>query len=54
MSMNKICVFAGTTEGRRLAQLLAANGMDVTACVATEYGQTLLSPSECLRKRWNA
>ena len=31
MSMNKICVFAGTTEGRRLAQLLAANGMDVTA-----------------------
>ena len=49
--MNKICVFAGTTEGRRLAQLLAANGMDVTACVATEYGQTLLSPSECLRVR---
>lgn len=38
---NKICVFAGTTEGRRIAEIL--NGAaDITVCVATEYGEVLL------------
>ena len=40
--MSKICVFAGTTEGRRLAEYLAGCGADVTACVATEYGKALI------------
>ncbi len=38
---DKICIFAGTTEGRKLASLLK-DAADVTACVATEYGQVLL------------
>lgn len=46
--MCKICVFAGTTEGRRLTEFLCSQGLSVTACVATEYGETLLSPAENL------
>ena len=37
----KICLFAGTTEGRRLAELLHGE-YDLTVCVATEYGEILL------------
>ena len=33
-----IVVFSGTTEGRRLSHQLAAEGVAVTVCVATEYG----------------
>lgn len=40
--MYKICVFAGTTEGRELVSFLAGQPVAVTACVATEYGETLL------------
>ena len=40
--MFEICVFAGTTEGRELTEALLDAGVSVTACVATEYGQTLL------------
>ena len=40
---NKLCIFAGTTEGRRLCELLAQSA-EVTACVATEYGETTLEP----------
>ena len=46
--MYKACVFAGTTEGRQLAEFLAAQGVGVTACVATEYGGELLTPAENL------
>ena len=46
--MCKLCVFAGTTEGRELVEFLCGQGADVTACVATEYGQTLLPPREKL------
>ena len=38
---DKICIFAGTTEGRKLATLLKG-AAEVTACVATEYGEILL------------
>ena len=38
---DKICIFAGTTEGRKLAALLK-DAADVTACVATEYGEIML------------
>ena len=47
--MCKICVFAGTTEGRTLAEFLCAQSVQVTACVATEYGETLMQPGENLR-----
>lgn len=46
--MYKICVFAGTTEGRELISFLATQPVAVTACVATEYGETLLQPAENL------
>ncbi len=37
----KICLFAGTTEGRQLAGILH-HCTDLTVCVATEYGEILL------------
>ena len=37
----RICLFAGTTEGRQLAELLHESS-DLTVCVATEYGEILL------------
>ena len=36
--MYRICVFAGTTEGREIVAFLDSQPVDVTACVATEYG----------------
>lgn len=44
--MYKICVFGGTTEGRKLVSFLASQPAAVTACVATDYGEALLSPSD--------
>lgn len=41
MSEKKICLFAGTTEGRELAFFLAG-ACALTVCVATEYGEVLL------------
>ena len=46
--MKKICVFAGTTEGRKLVEFLSAQDCLVTACVATEYGRTLIEPGKNL------
>ncbi len=43
--MYKICVFAGTTEGREVVSFLQGQA-EVYACVATEYGQTLLPRGE--------
>lgn len=44
--MYKICVFAGTTEGRELVEFLSTQTVSVTACVATEYGEALLPDAE--------
>ena len=46
--MYKLCVFAGTTEGRELVEFLSSQALSVTACVATEYGETLLTPRDNL------
>ena len=46
--MYKLCIFAGTTEGRELVTFLSTQDAKVTACVATEYGQTLLPAYENL------
>ena len=40
--MYRLCVFAGTSEGRRLVELLAGRGAEITACVATDYGEAML------------
>ena len=46
--MYKLCVFGGTTEGRELIEFLHTQPCRVTACVATEYGRTLLPEGENL------
>ena len=42
ISMDKILLFAGTTEGRNLAEFLEKNQIPTEVCVATQYGETLL------------
>lgn len=39
----RVCLFAGTTEGRRVAELLQEEpALLLTVCVATEYGEIVL------------
>lgn len=45
---NRICLFAGTTEGRNIAEALSQTGLVITACVATDYGEVLLDKIESL------
>lgn len=40
--MNKLLLFAGTTEGRELAEFLERQEIFCDICVATEYGEWLL------------
>lgn len=40
--MTSIFIFAGTSEGRELAEILSQNDFDCTVSVATEYGASLL------------
>lgn len=40
--MKEILIFAGTTEGRKLSEYLAAANVAHTVCVATEYGEIVL------------
>lgn len=44
-------VFAGTTEGREISEFLALNGVQVTACVATEYGSMVMPCSDSVEVR---
>ncbi len=46
--MRPVIIFAGTTEGRLLAEELSGRAIRVTACVATEYGEALLRENEYL------
>ncbi len=43
--MDQVFIFAGTTEGRRLAHILSAHDIRCTVSVATEYG-SMLMPKE--------
>lgn len=47
--MRNVLIYAGTTEGRRMAQILAAAGINCHVCVATEYGKMLMPESENIR-----
>ncbi len=40
--MYKLCIFGGTTEGRKLAEFLSGQPAKTTVCVATDYGKSLL------------
>ncbi len=46
--MKKVLIFAGTTEGRHLAEHLAKAGIPTYVCVATEYGEQMIPPTEGL------
>ena len=47
--MCKVILFAGTTEGRELAEFLDKRQVPAWVCVATEYGEELLPKSEFLQ-----
>ena len=46
--MCKVIVFAGTTEGREIAEFLERRQIPGHICVATEYGEQLLPESPVL------
>ena len=43
--MNDVILFAGTTEGRRIAEALKDKGLILHVSAATEYGETLIEPA---------
>lgn len=47
--MKPIVVFAGTKEGRKIAEYLAEHNIPARICVATEYGQELLPTADTLK-----
>ena len=47
--MADLALFAGTTEGRQLAELAKELGISTVACVATEYGESLVEAGGSLR-----
>ena len=40
--MSKVLIFAGTTEGRLLAEILDSNKINCHVCVASEYGSQMI------------
>lgn len=46
MKEKRILLFAGTTEGRKLAEYLSKKEVRVHVCVATEYGESLILEEE--------
>lgn len=47
-TMKNVLIFAGTTEGRELADILLDNGIPCVISVATAYGRECLEPREGL------
>ena len=46
---DRVILFAGTTEGRLIAEYLGNAGVDVLVCVATEFGKQLIGENEHVR-----
>lgn len=44
--MKRPLIFSGTTEGRMLSEKLTASGISHIVCVATEYGELVMEPSD--------
>ncbi len=44
--MKNVILFAGTTEGRELADALRGKDLELTVCVATDYGRDMIEESE--------
>ena len=47
--MSKYLIFAGTTEGRLLAEFMNRQKIPAYVCVATEYGGQLLEGQDCIK-----
>ena len=47
--MTKALLFAGTTEGREIAEGCRGKDIELTVSVATEYGETLIEPADNVR-----
>ena len=47
--MNDVILFAGTTEGRKIAEACSGKPLTLHVSVATEYGETLIEPAENIR-----
>ena len=47
--MTKVLLFAGTTEGRQIAEGCRGKNVELTVSVATEYGETLIEPADNVR-----
>lgn len=47
--MNRILVFGGTSEGRKIAETLSKNKVTVHVSVATDYGKQVLEENENLK-----
>ena len=47
--MCKLLLFAGTREGRELAEFCGSRGISAQVCVATEYGEQLLPKGQGLK-----
>ena len=47
--MNDVILFAGTTEGRMLAEACRNTPLTLHVCVVTDYGETLIEPAENIR-----
>ena len=43
--MHNVLLFAGTTEGRQIAEGCRGKDIELTVSVATEYGETLIDPA---------
>ena len=48
MTEKRVLVFGGTIEGRRISAYLNENKIYHTVCVATEYGEEVLTPQKYL------
>lgn len=42
----KVLIYGGTTEGRRLAEILHASGIEPVVSVATEYGEEIMEDAD--------
>jgi precorrin-6Y C5,15-methyltransferase (decarboxylating) len=47
--VSRIVIFSGTTEGRKLSEMLSAAGISHDVCVATEYGADVMEPDSYAR-----
>ncbi len=47
--MSEAVIFAGTYEGRKLAEFCKASRIDAVICVVSDYGEMLLPKDDCLR-----